>query len=1126
MGQRHVQSLISVLLIFLPKGFHAQACGLAAINPRIVGGLDAAPGNWPWQVYLAFTSTDGKTTFCGGALIRPQWVLTAGSCIHGSVTEKTKVYWVSYNAYIQPLCLAEGGSTFHAGLKLWVAGWGLLQEGGTSSKVLQEVSVPIVGRRQCQCLLPATLADKTLCAGATEGGKGICNGDIGGPLVVKQGSVWVQAGIVSTTMGCARPDSPAQYTEVSQFQNWIQNMVGPEEPLGFVSYTSSGQDSDLSFYCPTVSPPTTTAKPKEPTTSPVSACGQAFVNSRIVGGADAPPGSWPWQVYVTFEMTYEPSHSCGGALINPQWVLTAAHCVDRSVTELTKVYLGFNDKMSRSDYQVSRNAVWAVTYPSYNSKGLYENDLGLIKMSAPVSYNAYIQPLCLAERGSTFHTGLQAWVAGWGRLEEGGQSAQVLQEVSLPIVGHRQCQCLHSFTLADRVLCAGVMEGGTGICNGDSGSPLVVKHGSVWVQAGIVSTSDGCARPDKPAQYTEISEFQSWIQNMVGQEEPLGFMSYTSPGQDSDLTYNCGNTYVINPNTPSTTVSPSTSSSPATTQLPTSTNTAPSATTTKATTTDQTTYPACGRASLNLMIVGGTDASPGNWPWQVFLVMTNLDGTRITCAGSLINQQWILTAAHCHKQKLTQLTTVSLGISSLNEINVERGVIQVELHPDYQGTGNDIALLKMSSPVNYTSYIQPVCLAQTNSWLDHGQSSWVAGWGRLAEGGTGSVTLQEVCLPVVELPVCNTNYYPTLLLYQNVMCAGYEEGGKGTCQGDSGGPLVVKQGPVWVQAGIVSAGAGCAQPQRPGILTDVSKFHNWIQSVVGSKQSRATMDRHQIQSLLLVLTPFLLKGCQAQACGRASLNLRIVGGVNASPGNWPWQVYLVMTGSDGSRIACSGSLINQQWILTAAHCHTQRLTALTRVFLGTSSLNEINVERGVIQVALHPDYQGTGNDIALLKMSSPVTYTRYIQPVCLAQANSWLDHGQSSWVAGWGRLAEDGPGSIPLQEVCLPVVALHVCNSNYFPSLLVYQNVMCAGFEEGGKGICQGDSGGPLVVKQGPVWVQAGIVSAGAGCARPEKPGIFTDVSNFQDWIQSVNNYYKAYYYTDYIHYYYCTNNY
>uniref|UniRef100_A0A8C6TPC4 Peptidase S1 domain-containing protein n=1 Tax=Neogobius melanostomus TaxID=47308 RepID=A0A8C6TPC4_9GOBI len=204
----------------------------------------------------------------------------------------------------------------------------------------------------------------------------------------------------------------------------------------------------------------------------------------------------------------------------------------------------------------------------------------------------------------------------------------------------------------------------------------------------------------------------------------------------------------------------------------------------------------------------------------------------------------------------------------------------------------------------------------------------------------------------------------------------------------------------------------------------------------------------------------------------ASLNPWIVGGADASPGSWPWQAYLSIAGSDGSYM-CGGALINKQWILTAAHCIC---SIRSQVVLGARDLSSQGLEvvkRGVAEWRMHPFYdcilgQRLDNDIALIKMSEPVTYTTYIQPVCLAQKNSTFHTGVKAWVAGWGTLEFD---------------------------LSIPGKTICAGYPEGKKDSCQGDSGGPLVVKKGSNWVQAGVVSFGYECARRNKPGVYTEVS-------------------------------
>ncbi|XP_060921571.1 serine protease 27-like [Labrus mixtus] len=255
----------------------------------------------------------------------------------------------------------------------------------------------------------------------------------------------------------------------------------------------------------------------------------------------------------------------------------------------------------------------------------------------------------------------------------------------------------------------------------------------------------------------------------------------------------------------------------------------------------------------------------------------------------------------------------------------------------------------------------------------------------------------------------------------------------------------------------------------------------------------------------VVLVAVTVTGSNAQlsVCGIAPFNTRIVGGENADAGAWPWQASLHRSGSH----FCGGSLINSKWVLTAAHCFPSTSTFNLVVYLGRQTqqfLNFNEVSRTVIQIINHPDYDVSPNDsdMSLLELSSEVTFTDYIKPVCLAASDSVFDAGTTCWVTGWGTIGTDVPLGFPqtLQEVTVPIVSNTRCSQSYSS---ITSNMICAGLEEGGKDSCQGDSGGPLVCKSGSVWVEGGVVSFGRGCALASFPGVYARVSQFEDWIKS-----------------------
>lgn len=251
-------------------------------------------------------------------------------------------------------------------------------------------------------------------------------------------------------------------------------------------------------------------------------------------------------------------------------------------------------------------------------------------------------------------------------------------------------------------------------------------------------------------------------------------------------------------------------------------------------------------------------------------------------------------------------------------------------------------------------------------------------------------------------------------------------------------------------------------------------------------------------------------------CGKTSVNQqpRIVGGQPAELGAWPWIALLGYSTRNrpGPFWDCGGSLINERYVVTAAHCLTHPFLTLKVVRLGENEIDNDNdgatpVDILVEKVLPHPTYNaGTKmDDIGLVKLQQSVQFTRYIQPICLPKP---IDMRSQSFVkyfpfvAGWGTTTVGGPASKKLLQIQVPVTDNESCDKVYTPEgARVLSKQLCAGFPKGGKDACQGDSGGPLMLPKGNVYYLIGIVSYGKGCAKAGFPGVYSRVTSYLDWI-------------------------
>lgn len=237
------------------------------------------------------------------------------------------------------------------------------------------------------------------------------------------------------------------------------------------------------------------------------------------------------------------------------------------------------------------------------------------------------------------------------------------------------------------------------------------------------------------------------------------------------------------------------------------------------------------------MIVGGTVADPGYWPWQVAVLDRK---KRLICGGTLISNEFILTAAHC----VTNYMNIVAGEYNLIEkegYEQERRVVRAFKHPQYNknNVDNDIALLKVDPPLEYTQKVWPACLPEPSEELKPELIAKIVGWGaysyqRQPDGKPQVLrddTLRQADVPVVDFEECKNSYGDDLESH-HVICAGYKEGGADSCAGDSGGPLLIEKDNRWHVYGVTSFGDECGKEGKYGIYSKTSAYVQWIRRIV------------------------------------------------------------------------------------------------------------------------------------------------------------------------------------------------------------------------------------------------------------------------------------------------------
>ncbi|XP_065376314.1 chymotrypsin-like elastase family member 2A [Macaca fascicularis] len=467
-------------------------------------------------------------------------------------------------------------------------------------------------------------------------------------------------------------------------------------------------------------------------------------------------------------------------------------------------------------------------------------------------------------------------------------------------------------------------------------------------------------------------------------------------------------------------------------------------------------------------VVGGEEATPNSWPWQVSLQYTSNGNWYHTCGGTLIANNWVLTVVHCISSSRTY--RVVLGRHNLHiaesgslAVSVSKTVVHPKWNSSDVSKGYDIALLKLANPVSLTDKIQLACLPPAGTIRPNNYPCYVTGWGYLQTNGPASDVLQQGRLLVVDCATCSNPDWWGRTVKTSMICAG----------GD----------------GVIASCYGARHQQlHLQLLPQALLLHTGLQL-------------HRLDQFAL-------------SCGVPTYPpsvTRVVGGEEATPNSWPWQVSVLYNSNGNWYHICGGTLIANNWVLTAAHCISDNRTygvALGRhnLYIAESGSLAVSVSKTVVHPKWNSSDVSKGCDIALLKLANPVSLTDKIQLACLPPAGATLPNNYPCYVTGWGYLHTNGPASDVLQQGLLLVVDYDTCSSPDWWGSIVKRCMICAG-GDGVTSSCYGDSGGPLNCQAADGrWEVHGIVSFGSslGCNYPQKPSVFTRVSKYIDWINSV----------------------
>ncbi|KAK7072917.1 Transmembrane protease serine 13 [Halocaridina rubra] len=229
--------------------------------------------------------------------------------------------------------------------------------------------------------------------------------------------------------------------------------------------------------------------------------------ARIIGGTESEAKQWPWMVSLRL---FWGLHFCGGFLVTPSHVVTAAHCVALLKEEkaLLRVYAGTQGKDANTTVVSQIRTI--IIHPKFRRKSAFDSDIAILVLREPLEFDDSISAICLPLREPRMKQNVVA--IGYGKTSEKAKFfSPVLRHVNIEVLDPTQCGTYEEL-VEGTMICAGILQGGKDACSGDSGGPLMSEdEDGIWEAIGIISFGEGCGRPNKPGVYTNIVRYVPWI---------------------------------------------------------------------------------------------------------------------------------------------------------------------------------------------------------------------------------------------------------------------------------------------------------------------------------------------------------------------------------------------------------------------------------------------------------------------------------------------------------------------------------------------------------------------------------------------------------------------------------------